>query len=299
MAFDDILEPKRRSSEDLVGSVKPKIKPKPPTANQSSGLNSLLGNLDAADLSKRLGLNEELTQQVVVPLLALLDKHGGSIIEPDGATANTIGTVSNIVTEFAPLIQGAYKYFSGVKSQLDDADAALLAANAAALSASDLNSLFSQSNEIAQEENAPTQEVISSQPNLNPVPFAMQQVDSAPKSILETGKVDYFELLGAKPKADNTQSDIYTQQQENLEMQKQAQSNWQVLPPKSMTLIEEAALAVENGLSEQEVRNADNNYRMAGGDVTDYSIDLTEATPAQLDEGKRHHGCHASGKRKN
>ena len=113
----------------------------------------------------------------------------------------------------------------------------------------------------------------------------MQQVDSAPKSILETGKVDYFELLGAKPKADNTQSDIYTQQQENLEMQKQAQSNWQVLPPKSMTLIEEAALAVENGLSEQEDRNADNNYRMAGGDVTDYSIDLTEATPAQLDEG--------------
>ena len=84
MAFEDILEPKRRSSEDLVGSVKPKIKPKPPTANQSSGLNSLLGNLDAADLSKRLGLNEELTQQVVVPLLALLDKHGGSIIEPDG-----------------------------------------------------------------------------------------------------------------------------------------------------------------------------------------------------------------------
>ena len=101
------------------------------------------------------------------------------------------------------------------------------------------------------------------------------------------------------PKADNTQSDIYTQQQENLEMQKQAQSNWQVLPPKSMTLIEDAALAVENGLSEQEVRNADNNYRMAGGDVTDYSIDLTEATPAQLDEGvSDHHGCHACGKGK-
>ena len=36
-------------------------------------------------------------------------------------------------------------------------------------------------------------------------------------------------------------------------MQKQAQSNWQVLPPKSMTLIEEAALAVENGLSEQKL----------------------------------------------
>lgn len=285
MAFDDILEPKRSSSENLIGSVKPKIKPKSPSQGNASGLNSLLGNFDAADLSKRLGLNEELTQQVVVPLLALLDKHGGTIMEPDGATANTIGTVSNIVTEFAPLIQGAYKYFSGVKSQLDDADAALLAANAAALSASDLNSLFSQSNEVAQEENPPPQEVITSRPNLNPVPFAMQQVDSAPKTILETGKVDYFELLGVKPKSDNTQSDIYTQQQENLELQKQAESNWRVLPPKSMTLIEEAALAVENGLSEQEVRNADNNYRMSGGDVTDYSIDLTEATPAQLDEG--------------
>jgi len=285
MAFDDILEPKKRSSEEFAKAVKPKINPKAATKGGSSGLNSLLGNLDAADISKRLGLNEELTQQVVVPLLALLDKHGGSIIEPDGTTANTIGTVSNLVTEFAPLIQGAYKYFSGVKSQLDDADAALLQANAAALSASDLNSLFSQSNEIAQEETPPPQEIISSQPNLNPIPFAMQEVDSAPKSILETGKVDYFELLGVKPQADNTQSDIYTQQQENLELQQQAHSNWKVLPPKSMTLIEEAALAVENGLSEQEVRNADNNYRMAGGDVTDTSIDLTQATKAQLDEG--------------
>lgn len=285
MSFDDILEPKRRSTDDSVDKIKQTIKPKTSQSGGASGLNSLLGGLDAGDISKRLGLNEELTQQVVVPLLAILDKHGGSIMEPDGATANTIGTVSNLFTEFAPLIQGAYKYFSGVKSQLDEADAALLQANAAALSASDLNSLFGQSNEISQEEVTAPQEIITTQPNVNPIPFAMKQVESAPPSILESGKIDYYELLGAKPKSDSKSSGFYTSQQQKLEAQQQAESNWKVLPSKSMTLIEDAALAVENGLTAEQVRNSDNTYRMNGGDVTDYSIDLTEATPTQLEEG--------------
>ena len=61
MAFDDILEPKKRSSEEFAKAVKPKMTPKAATKGGGSGLNSLLGNLDAADISKRLGLNEELT----------------------------------------------------------------------------------------------------------------------------------------------------------------------------------------------------------------------------------------------
>jgi len=283
MGFDDILEPKRQSAE----VPKPAMQPK---SSKQQPVNNLLGNLNAADLAKRLGLNEELSQQVIIPLMALLDKHGGKIIEDDGPTANTIGTVSNLMQEFGPLIQGAYKYFSGVKTQLNEADAALLEANAAALSATELNSLFGSTTDIVEKEEEQPQEIVTStrnNPNLNPVPFASKTISSAPKSLLETGKVDYYELLGVSPSSGNNkpETNIYSQQQQNLETSKRGNTGWKVLGPKESTVVSNEALAEENGFTSEEVRNSDSNYKMSGGDVTDYSMDLHNATSSQLEEG--------------
>jgi len=282
MGFDDILEPKRPSREQSPPSVRP---PQP----QNKPMDNLLGKLDAGDIVKRLGLNEELSQQVIIPLIALLDKHGGKMIEEDGRTANTIGTMSNLMQEFGPLIQGAYKYFSGVKTQLNEADAALLEANAAALSATELNSLFGSPTDVV-EDTSPSEPSVTptrDNPNMNPVPFAMTEISSAPKSLLETGKIDYYELLGATPSSGNQKSDtdIYTKQQETLEMSKRGNSGWKVLGPKETGLVSTEVLAEENGFSSEEVRNSDNNYRVSGGDVTDYSIDLQNATSQEIDEG--------------
>jgi hypothetical protein len=282
MAFDDILEPNRKPVEIPKPNSQPKVAKKP--------VDNLLGNLNAAVLAKRLGLNEELSQQVIIPLMALLDKHGGKIIEEDGPTASTIGTVSNLMQEFGPLIQGAYKYFSGVKTQLNEADAALLEANAAALSATELNSLFGSNTDIVDATEEPQAEIVTStrnNPNMNPVPFEMKTISSAPKTLLETGKVDYYELLGVTPSSGNNKadSDIYSRQQENLETSKRGNTGWKVLGPKESTVVSNETLAEENGFTSQEVRNSDANYQMSGGDVTDFSMDLHEATPTQLEEG--------------
>ena len=45
-------------------------------------------------------MNDELTQQVIVPLLGILDKHGGKVVSPLGKGAQTIGAVSNQMEDF-------------------------------------------------------------------------------------------------------------------------------------------------------------------------------------------------------
>ncbi len=82
VAFDDILEPhKRKPLSEERGREKPK----------NNATASLLDNFDVNEWSKRLGLNDELTQQVIVPLLGILDKHGGKVVSPQGKGAQTIG----------------------------------------------------------------------------------------------------------------------------------------------------------------------------------------------------------------
>ena len=131
MAFDDILEPKRRKPlSDAKGSTSN-------TKSNPSNPQSMLSNFDVNEWSKRLGLNDELTQQVLVPLLGILDKHGGKVISHQGRGAQTVNAVSSIMEDFGPLLQGAYRYFAGVRHELNKADEDLLNAHSAALSATE------------------------------------------------------------------------------------------------------------------------------------------------------------------
>ena len=173
MVFDDILEPKTSHSTERP-VIPPKSKPVPPSSKPP--IESLLGDVDVSQFAKRLGLNDDLTQQVLVPLLAILDKHGGKVIDPESPTTQTLVSLSTMANEFGPLIQGAYQYFSGVKTQLDAADAALLEANAAALSASELNTLFGSEDDVG----TPVQEEEVVQPSeARPESFGP---DAGPKS---------------------------------------------------------------------------------------------------------------------
>jgi hypothetical protein len=221
MAFDDILEPNSSRYEER-NALPPK--PKPPTSSSKPPIESLLGDVDVGQFAKKLGLNDDLTKQVLVPLLAILDKHGGKVIDPESPTTQTLVSLSTMANEFGPLIQGAYQYFSGVKTQLDAADAALLEANAAALSASELNNLFGTEDDVGtvlQEE----QQVQKTQPR--PKSFGPDggPNHAAPKSLLELGKIDYYSLLAndtiSSRGVGSSSSDIYSQQQKNVEMTQQ------------------------------------------------------------------------------
>jgi hypothetical protein len=195
-----------------------------------------------------------------------------------------------MANEFGPLIQGAYQYFSGVKTQLDAADAALLEANAAALSASELNNLFGTEDDVGtvlQEE----QQVQKTQPR--PKSFGPDggPNHAAPKSLLELGKIDYYSLLAndtiSSRGVGSSSSDIYSQQQKNVEMTQQATTGWEKLPAKSSTIVPVNVLASENGMSKEEVKVADNQYRVNGGKPNETSIDLMSSESSGIiDEGR-------------
>ena len=70
MSFDDVLQPRRRGDED---SPKPKPASKPNSSAKAGS--SLFENLDIQQIGRQMGLSDELTQQVIVPLVAILDKH--------------------------------------------------------------------------------------------------------------------------------------------------------------------------------------------------------------------------------
>lgn len=288
MAFDDILEPKSSRYEER-NALPPK--PKPPTSSSKPPIESLLGDVDVGQFAKKLGLNDDLTKQVLVPLLAILDKHGGKVIDPESPTTQTLVSLSTMANEFGPLIQGAYQYFSGVKTQLDAADAALLDANAAALSASELNNLFGTEDDVGtvlQEE----QQVQKTQPR--PKSFGPDggPNHAAPKSLLELGKIDYYSLLAndtiSSRGVGSSSSDIYSQQQKNVEMTQQATTGWEKLPAKSSTIVPVNVLASENGMSKEEVKVADNQYRVNGGKPNETSIDLMSSESSEIiDEGRK------------
>tara|TARA_R110000824_G_scaffold59501_1_gene159767 strand:- start:12115 stop:13605 length:1491 start_codon:yes stop_codon:yes gene_type:complete len=287
MAFDDILESKfSRNKERPVFSSKPKpapSAPKPP-------IESLLGDVDVSQFAKRLGLNDDLTKQVLVPLLAILDKHGGKVIDPESPTTQTLVSLSTMANEFGPLIQGAYQYFSGVKTQLDAADAALLEANAAALSASELNTLFGSEDDV--ETTIQEEEVVKTSQG-RPESFGPDggPNHAAPKSLLELGKIDYYSLLAndniTSQGVKGGGSDIYSQQQDRLEMATQATTGWEKLPPKASTIVPVNALASENGMSSEEVKTADNQHSVNGGKPNEKAINLMSPKSAQVvDEGR-------------
>lgn len=290
MAFDEILEPARPS--ETPRSIHPESKRGASAASPPSALQGLLGHTDPTILAKKLGLNEDLTTQVIVPLLALLDKHGKKFIDPESPTTQTINSFTHLAAEFGPLIQGAYHYFSGVKMQLDAADAELLEANAAALSASELNTLFGNeddgvvANEIEAE--TPQEAEIGSPKTFGP---DGQPFESAPVSFLEAGKVDYYAILAADQSPSQgvvpSETDIYTSQQQTNE-QTQQTSSWKALPPKSSAIVSVEELAAENALTSEEVRRADNHQRSSGADPTDVSINLmSEQAGEVVDEGRQ------------
>ena len=289
MAFDDILEPKSSSYEEKpVSPPRPKPQPASNSGAKTPSIESLLGDADASQFAKRMGLNDDLTQQVLVPLLAILDKHGGKIIDPESPTTQTLVSLTTLANEFGPLIQGAYQYFSGVKTQLDAADAALLEANAAALSASELNTLFGTDDDIGTSAEAET--IVETRQEPQPSIHDSAPSASAPKSILELGKVDYYSLLAndtITSQGVGTGSDIYKSQQRNLEMEQQATTGWSKLPSKTSSIVPVDTLASENGISSEEVMVGDNQYRVNGGKPNETSIDLMSPKAASIvDEGR-------------
>ena len=103
--------------------------------------------------------------------------------------------------------------------------------------------------------------------------------------------MDYYSLLAndtiTSQGVAGVGSDIYSAQQNNLEMKQQATSGWDKLPEKASTIVPVNVLAMENGMSKEEVKVADNQYRMSGGKPNETAIDLMSSeSSGRVDEGR-------------
>jgi len=275
MAFDDILQPRRNSTDE-----KAKTK-SPTTAPKSSASSSLFSQFDVQEWARGMGLSDELTHQVIVPLVAILDRHGGKFVDTQSKELKTAGSLVGTITEFAPLLQGAYHYFSGVRKELNDADEALLEAHTAAISATELSSLFGSEDELVIETEEP-----SPQPKQNKAPSTFGpdgfNPPSASQQIIASGKVDYYELLGhgsEKSFGDKlagtvSASEVYTSQQDNLENQTIARSNGET-PTKVADIVPVDTLTLENGMSTYEVERSDTTTKINQGLSMD-SVPITQ-----------------------
>tara|TARA_R110001592_G_scaffold92659_2_gene269772 strand:- start:11308 stop:12567 length:1260 start_codon:yes stop_codon:yes gene_type:complete len=277
MSFDDVMQPRRTVTEE----EKPRQRPQSPPSKKGE---SLLTNLDIGEWAKNAGLSEELTQQVIVPLVAILDKHGGRIVSPESREVQMASSFASAMTDFLPLMQGAYRYFNGVRKELNEADEALLEAHSAAISATELSNMFGDDvveQEIEQQE---SQQTAQNQNTFGPDGFNPPQ---ASNQIIASGKVDYYELLGYGSEDSFNEAlggtaqttDIYTSQQEKLENQIEAKT-FGGLPQKETNIIPIGELTLEQGMTTYDVDAGDTTKRIAQGPTMD-SVEITQQKVSQ------------------
>jgi len=278
MSFDDVLQPRRFNAEN---DDKPKVASATPSSNQAK---SILADIDISEWGKQIGLSEELTQQVIVPLVAILDKHGGKIVKTDSPEIQAVSSLASTLNDFAPLLQGAYQYFTGVRKELNAADEALLEAHSAALSATELSNLFGAEDDFVFEDEQP-QKRVEEKPKQNIFGPDGFEPPRASNDILSTGKVDYYELLGYGSEESFNQANgvsstttIYTDQQANAEQQAEVRAG--TLPNKTAEISSIEVLGEENGLSAFELKRSDTNTKIKQG----LSLDSVEITQQRVND---------------
>ena len=125
--FDEFI----RSEPEEVPKAEPRVRPTAPRRSNTQLNKSLtemiLGESSPHQFAEKFGLDEEMTQKVLVPLLNFLDKYeiGSGIGE--SPTAQGVMDLSTVVADVAPVVKNAAEYFSGRNAALSEDDAAFLA----------------------------------------------------------------------------------------------------------------------------------------------------------------------------
>ena len=139
------------------------------------------------------------------------------------------------------------------------------------------SNMFGDDNEIDSEPIQETQETQQSQ-TFGPEGFNPPQ---ASNRIIQSGKVDYYELMGYGSEESFNQAvgetqpttNIYTSQQERLEEQIEVK-NTQGLPEKEGGIVSLDALTLEQGMSAYEVKRGDTQEKIDNGFVMD-GVEIT------------------------
>ena len=122
--FDGLIkddEPEREPDSTTPHDVKPKINP-----NAKSLVEMLTDDGDIDTLGKKLNLDSEMTEKVLIPLINFLDKYGVGESLSTNPTVSQGADLVSFFTDVAPVVKSAAEYFQGKKQSLSDEDAAFL-----------------------------------------------------------------------------------------------------------------------------------------------------------------------------
>jgi len=250
--FDDFLVEEPKEATPSPKEPTPKKPPSTPKKDQKSLMELLAGSDDPSALAEKYGLDQDLSEKVLVPLLAFLDKYHIAEGITSSPTIEGATDVIGVVGDIAPVVRNAAEYFSGKKHELSEDDRVFL--ERIKDSQSDgMGIFFDDDEEMALGE--------SESEEVEPEVF----VDDSPMGLgtdpFHDG-VDWMNVLGGLEIPD-----LYSTYTDAL-----------VTPDLSIKPLD--ALAKEAGLNPADVKKADTQYRINKGTNREEAVD-----PATLDLG--------------
>ena len=271
----------------------------------------LTGDDDISEFARKLNLDPEMAEKMLIPLLSLLDKYGVGESLSASPKMESATNAFEIIRDVAPVVKGAAEFISGRKAELEATDLAFLEQIKEAQNIADAT-LFDDDDEeelFSVGETVEIEEVVSSPPP--------PQTDFSRFGEKEWG--DFFlEASGAGKSEeyylDNELTDSLTQQLEAVnswaaeqsielrgEMRKKETSQELSLDlgadlnladtfaegmVTDFAIIDVASLAAESGLSVNDVMEGDSQRKINNETEEEYNtepIDLTEFAEPEED----------------
>ncbi len=130
MSFEDHFRPDARSDySDLIQKeqIVPKEEKKDEKPKKGKNIVELLtGGEDIGEFARKLNLDPEMAEKMLVPLLSLLDKYGVGETITASPKVESATNAFEIIRDVAPVVKGAAEFISGRKAELESTDLAFL-----------------------------------------------------------------------------------------------------------------------------------------------------------------------------
>jgi len=129
-SFEDHFRPDARSDySDLIQKerIVPKEEKKDEKPKKGKNIVELLtGGEDIGEFARKLNLDPEMAEKMLVPLLSLLDKYGVGETITASPKVESATNAFEIIRDVAPVVKGAAEFISGRRAELESTDLAFL-----------------------------------------------------------------------------------------------------------------------------------------------------------------------------
>jgi hypothetical protein len=181
-SFEDHFKPDPRSDySDLIQKEKlptqePKKEEKPKKGKNLVEL--LTGGEDIGEFARKLNLDPEMAEKMLVPLLSLLDKYGVGETLTASPRMESATNAFEIIRDVSPVIKGAAEFISGRRAELESTDLAFLEQIKEAQSVSDASLFADDDDELFTIGESIVEEVVQAPVQPQPAPLDLNSFDS-------------------------------------------------------------------------------------------------------------------------